>query len=306
MKRINSGLILSLLAGWLIIVPGLVNPAFGAQEQAPLIKDFSSSLISKPPAKLMLDPFYQKYTDAMGIPVIASAAVSDTALLIARDIVIHMLSNRPDIRMALVESGQRIGIIGKDQQMSDIPEYKDFKKPQMGDRRLTAWEIANYDKVIGSVTDAEYWNKRARGMGGVYTTCGEENLLGIPGTRYFGEHILVHEFSHAIQRGIRAVDPILAQEIDQAYRDAMAIGHWKGQYAETNSNEYWCEGAQFWFWSNFAYKDGDRRIYSPADLREYDPRLYELLGRVYSNSHKAPMDVFYNHEARSAQPKKES
>jgi len=304
MKRFSSGIALALLA-CLVFVPGSSNPALFAQEQSPLIKDFTSPLISKPPAKLMLDPFYEKYTDAMGIPVIASAAVSDTALLIARDIIIHMLAERPDLRKALVESGQRVGIIGKNQQMFDIPEYKSLKTPALGDRRLTAGEIANYDKLIGSVTDAEYWNKRARGLGGVYTTCGEENLLGISGTRYFGEHILVHEFSHAIQRAIRAVDPQLAGEIDQAYRDAMAIGLWKKQYAETNSNEYWCEGAQFWFWSNYAYKDGDRRIYSPADLRAYDPKLYELLGRVYPSSHRVPMDVFYNYEARTAQVQKE-
>ena len=49
------------------------------------------------------------------------------------------------------------------------------------------------------MTDQEYWNRRARGMGGRYTTGAEENVLGYPGTRYFGEHILVHEFWHGIR-----------------------------------------------------------------------------------------------------------
>ncbi|MDH5384461.1 MAG: glycoside hydrolase, partial [Candidatus Aminicenantes bacterium] len=137
-----------------------------------LVKTINEELISKPPSKLMLDPFYEKYVDALGIPVIASAAVSDTALLVARDIIIHMLSERPDIRRALVQSRQKVGIIGHAQQMSDIPEYKNLKKPEFGDRRLTVKEIAEYDK-IRKMTDSEYWNKRARGLGGVYTTCGE-------------------------------------------------------------------------------------------------------------------------------------
>jgi len=282
-----------------IVLMLLASAAFLQVHESPdpretaLVKTINEKLISKPPSKLMLDPFYEKYVDAMGIPVIASAAVSDTALLIARDIVIHMLSERPDIRKALVRSGQKVGIIGRAQQMSDIPEYKDLKKPAFGDRRLTAKEIAEYDK-IQNMTDQEYWNRRARGLGGVYTTCGEENLLGIPGTRYFGEHILVHEFAHAMHRGIRACDPELADSIDQAYADAMALGLWKGQYASTNSGEYFAEGTQFWFWSNYAYKDGNKVVYSPLDLRTYDPRLYDLLSRVYPLSHRIPLDVYYN------------
>jgi hypothetical protein len=258
-----------------------------------LVKTINEVLISKPPSRLMLDPFYEKYVDAMGIPVIASAAVSDTALLVARDIIIHMLSERPDIRRALVQSRQKVGIIGYAQQMSDIPEYKNLKKPAFGDRRLTAKEIADYER-IRKMSHQEYWNMRARGLGGVYTTCGEENLLGMPGTRYFGEHILVHEFAHAIHRAIRTIDPELRDAINQAYADAMALGLWKGQYGATNSGEYFAEGTQFWFWSNYEYKDGDKVVYSPLNLRTYDPKLYDLLSRVYPSSHRIPLDVFYN------------
>ncbi len=269
----------------------------------PLITDLATYLISKPPLKLALDPFYEKYCDAMGIPVIASKEVSDTALLIARDIVIHMLSERSDVRLQLIREGQRVGIIGLNQQMSDIPEYKNLKKPELGDRRLTEAEIRNYEK-IRQMTDAEYWNQRARGLGGVYTTCGEENLLGIPGTRYFGEHILVHEFAHAIHRAIKIADPQLALAIEKAYLDAMSLGLWKGHYASTNSGEYWAEGTQFWFWSNYSYKDGDKIIYSPSDLRNYDPALYELLSHVYPASHQLPLDAFHRYNDKYGPPLK--
>ena len=53
------------------------------------------------------------------------------------------------------------------------------------------------------------------------TTGAEENLLGYPGTRYYGEHIFVHEFSHAIMGGgIRDVDPTMYAEIRTAYEEA--------------------------------------------------------------------------------------
>ena len=47
------------------------------------------------PASLGVSPFYTKYVDAQGIPVIASEKVPDDALLVARDIVNTMLATRP-------------------------------------------------------------------------------------------------------------------------------------------------------------------------------------------------------------------
>ena len=104
------------------------------------------------------------------------------------------------------------------------------------------------------MTDKEYWDRRARGLGGNPTTCAEENLLGYPGTRY---------------------------------------------YAETNANEYWAEGTQWWFWSNFEWFDAETRLQTPDDLKAYDPRLYDLLDRVYVDHH-IPMDVFYSRNIKPA------
>jgi hypothetical protein len=130
-------------------------------------------------------------------------------------------------------------------------------------------------------------------MGGNPTSGAEENLLGYPGTRYFGENILVHEFSHAIMDiGLRRADPALRDEIRAAYREAMQNGLWRGQYAAKNASEYWAEGTQTWFWSNYEYVDGDRRVQSPDDLKAYDPRLYALLERIYLDHH-IPADIYH-------------
>src|SRR5262249_4368445 len=153
--------------------------------------------ISAPPAELNLDPFYQKYTSALGIPVTSSEKVPDAALLVARDIVIHMLSKRTDIRQAMIENiHTRIAVMAIREMTTDLPEQRNWKKPARDDRRLTRGERENYDNGIGRMTDKEYWDRRARGMGGMrLTSCAEENLLGYPGTRYYGENIFVHEFS---------------------------------------------------------------------------------------------------------------
>jgi hypothetical protein len=273
-----------------------VAPAW-AQEK-PLIEDYARAAIAAPPQSLELDAFYQKYTDALGIAIVSSEKVPDDALLVARDIVIHMLAKRPDLREGMVGRKMRVCVMARSESTTDLPEQRDWKKPGPDDRRLTEGEKRNYERRIGRLTDKEYWDRRARGMGGNPTSCAEENLLGYPGTRYFGENILVHEFAHGIMDiGIWHTDPELHKEIRAAYKEAMAAGLWKGHYASTNPNEYWAEGTQTWFWSNYEYRDGDQRVQSPEDLKRYDPRLFALLARVYPD-HQIPMDVYHGKNLR--------
>lgn len=265
--------------------------------QNALIHDYVAAAVTAPPANVLADPFYTKYADALGIPVLSSEKAPNAALLVARDIVVHMLSRRPDLRDAMVAQRWRIGVMAQSEFTTDIPEHRNLKRPSFDE--VTDFERAHWDRV-SKLTDKQYWDKRARGLGGNPTTCAEENLLGYPDTRYYGENIFVHEFSHAIHQAIRMADPKLAADIEQAYRDAMALGLWKNSYGTTNPDEYWAEGTQFWFYSNYEYVDGDRRINSPVDLMRYDPKLYELLGRVYPDHH-IPVDVFYGKQIKANQ-----
>jgi hypothetical protein len=78
-----------------------------------LISDYVKANVGPVPESLGVSPFYRKYVDAQGIPVIASEKVPDAALLVARDIVNSMLSARPDIRKALVARRWRTGVIAE-------------------------------------------------------------------------------------------------------------------------------------------------------------------------------------------------
>lgn len=258
-----------------------------------LIGDYVKASIGPVPAELELDPFYKKWTDALGIAIVSSEKAPDAALLAARDIVNHMLAKRPDLRKEMVSRKMRVIVMARSESTTDLPEQRDWKKPSRDDPRLTKDEREHYDERIGKLTDKEYWDRRARGMGGNPTSCAEENVLGYPGTRYFGENILVHEFAHGIMDiGIRHADQDLFKRIRSAYQDAMKKGLWKGHYASTTPNEYWAEGTQTWFWSNYEFKDGDKKVMTPDDLKEYDPTLYGLLAEVYADHH-IPMDVYY-------------
>jgi len=266
-----------------------------------LAQNYSKLIITSPPDSLNFDPFYKKYANAYGIPIISSEKVPDAAILVGRDIVNYMLLKRMDIRKALINNGARVLIMAESEMEMDLPERRHWKKPAKNDRRLTPGERKNYDKPrgIASITDQEYWNKRARGMGGTVTSCAEENLLGYPGTRYFGENILVHEFSHNVMNAMRTADHALYSEIEPAYQKARAEGKYQGQYAINTVAEYWAEGSQWWFWSNYEFYDGETRVQSPQDLKDYDSTLFHILERVYAGHH-IPTDVYYGRNFRPA------
>ncbi len=260
-------------------------------ERIELISDYVSAVVGPVPASLELDPFYRKYVDAGGIPVVSSEQVPDAALLVMRDIINSMLMTRPDLRASMIERSWRTGVIGETEMTMDIPEYMDFKAPG----------ATRGDPMTQE--DRDFHANRSRGMGGNPTTGAEENLLGYPGTRYWGEHIFVHEFAHAIHRAVRDVDPVMNDEIRASYDAAMAAGKYlyasgRSHYATTNSGEYWAEGVQWWFFSNYGECfAGDIKVETPEEFASYDPTLSELISRVFS-THHIPMDVFHARRIR--------
>lgn len=263
-----------------------------------LLQDYVDFSVTAPPAELELDPFYRKYTDAHGIPVVTSETVPDAALLVARDIVKFMLADRPDLRKELIRKKWKLAIMAETEVTYDIPEHRKFRPlPLIDDERLTPQQRENYHRPggVGTMTGEQYWNSRGRGFGGEpngenTTSCAEENLLGYPGTRYFGQSICVHEFSHGIMRGaIYTVDPEYRQAVEAAYASAKATGLATAQgYPGNNFNEYWATGIE-------AYVFGSGR--GPDWVLDNDPRLYELVRQVIPAS-RMPGNVYIGRTRR--------
>jgi hypothetical protein len=268
-------------------------PALASAQRADaLLQDYIKLSVTAPPESLGLDPFYKKYVSAHGIPVVSSDKTPDAALLVARDMVQFMLANRPDLRAELIRKKWKLAIMAESEKTFDIPEHRKYRAlPKIDDERLTPQQRENYHKPggVGTQTAEQYWNARGRGFGGEpdgenTTSCAEENLLGYPGTRYFGSSICVHEFSHGIMRGaIYAVDTAYRRAVEEAYADAKAKGRASARgYAGNNLNEYWGTGVE-------AYVFGSGR--SPDELKEDDPRLYKLIAKVIPG-HAVPGNVY--------------
>jgi len=209
---------------------------------------------------LRLDPFYKKCTDYKGLPILSSDKVSDRALIEARYLIAQMLADRDDILEALNKRGVRFVVMAPTEMTTDVPEQR-------------------------NMTPRDYWDKRARGLGGRITSCGEENLLNLRGDRYRNENILIHEFSHAIHNfGLRRVDPKFDGRLRAIYKQAMEKGLWKKTYAATNHSEYWAEGVQSYFDCNAPPGGVHNDINTREKLEKYDPELFKLIDEVFKQS----------------------
>ena len=199
------------------------------------------------------------------------AAVEATA-----EIALAMIGHRPDVIAAMLDNGLRIGVIADTEVTSDMPEYSDI-----------------YDQFPG--VD---WDTRARGLGATLfiplSTVGEENVLCLPGDRYAGESIMVHEFAHTIHvMGLDFVDRTFTARLESIYEQSLNEGLWANSYAGTNASESFAEGVQSYFNTNLAGPAGGDGIHNDVDTRgelaEYDPALFALINEVFSEAGPLPL-----------------
>jgi len=210
------------------------------------------------------DPFYGKYYDVNGIPVMSSSAVSDTALAAACTIVAHMVSTRADVRETMIEQQMSVAVIGDGEVTTDVPEYSNL-----------------YQMFPGQDWDG------LRGVGATIlipvASAGEENLACLAGDWFAGENVLVQTFATSVLLGIEATDSTFDARLETAYRAAVAADKWRDTYARTNTIEYFAVGTQVWFDArpNVSPPDGNRNDINTRDeLRSYDPTLAALIGEV--------------------------
>ncbi len=224
--------------------------------------------VTAPPPELKVDPFYRKYVDAYGLPILSSGKVNDYALREAGFLVTEMLALRPDILKAMIKSGSQLHVMAYNEYTTDLPGWKWLEKEKRG---------------------KDYYDARARGMGGdlddPLCSCAEENLLGYPGDPYAAESIVIHELAHNIHlRGVVRVDPTFDRRLRKTYEDAMKKWLWTGKYASVNHHEYFAEGVQSWFDNNRPPDHDHNHVDTRQELIEYDPGLAALCREVFGET----------------------
>ena len=231
--------------------------------------------VAPPPASLGLDPFYRKYLDAGGIPVIASSDVDDAELYHARDIILAMLSDRTDLLAAMVANRFRVIIYENDgcRGPFQVPELRDDLPPG----RCT--------NTVGIAS--------IKGRANIYT--GEVLLvieaIGVaPAILPYCNFIFVHEFAHLVDYalsyqlpGASVFDPGFDARVRSAYSAAISAGLYQDAYAATSHLEYWAEAVTFWFLPDML----TGLVQTPAHvskLAHYDPQAARLVEEVFGDA----------------------
>ena len=207
--------------------------------------------------------FFSKEIEYRGIPIKAHRVVADEALIAAYDRLATEMAHLPVVAANLAGAGAELHIIGRNQVTTDLPEWQRDKHVPL-------------DEYNGLTRD-----QRTRGMGGLITSCGEENLLRLPNDRYRGRDICLHEFAHNIEgRGIPAS---LRARFDEQYLKSKEKGLWINSYAGSNPSEYFAELTMWYFGTHGDLgMTGPKPENGPEGLRKYDPEAYALLDDFYS------------------------
>jgi hypothetical protein len=233
-----------------------------------------------PPEKFKIDPYYTKFTFAREFTVLGSKNVSDEALLKANDTIRKMFAYRHDILKAIIADGVRLVVLGRQEKLSDLPEFKErIKAADFDDVRYLDYTPSLKLLVVP-----------------------EENVLGLPGEPFAGKCLVVSVFARTLYQvtGLRPVDPDFEkrrdkqqyelrvkrmdvefdQKLGKLYEAALGKGLWKGTAAARQPAEYWVAGVEAYF---DAAGDGqapnlaDRPITTREALKAYDPELYALV-----------------------------
>jgi len=254
-KLINglAAIVLVLMAS----VPAVVAADAGSAAARPKIT------VIDPPEK----DFFFKQLDFHGIPIKAHKVVADEALYAAHDrlalLFTNLLTKQPMVISNLVARGAALHIIGRDQVTTDLPEWRHDKGKA----------LAEYNGLTR--------DQRTRGMGGLLTSCGEENLLRLEKDRYRGRDICLHEFSHSVLNN--GCPREIKLRVTEQHQRSLDKGLWQRSYAGSNPDEFFAELTMWYFGTH-----GDLHMSGPKPengregLKNYDPEGYKLMDDFYS------------------------
>jgi hypothetical protein len=257
-RMVVVGVVLIFAVRW----PGV---SYTRAQRADLVVSNLHMKVIDPPEK----DFFSKELDFHGIPIKAHKVVSDEALYAAYGRLSLLLSNllekQPMVISNLVAAGAELHVIGSDQVTTDLPEWRHDKGKK----------LAEYHGLTR--------DERTRGMGGLLTSCGEENLLRLTNDRYRGRDICLHEFSHNIRT--HGVQREVRERLNEQYRNSLAKGLWQHSYAGSNPDEFFAELTMWYFGTH-----GDLHMTgpkpAPADgqegLKAYDPDAFALMDDFYN------------------------
>lgn len=233
--------------------------------------------VTAPPAKFRIDLYYTKFTWAREFTVVGRGA-SEAALLKANDTIRKAFAYRHDILKALIADGVKLVVLGRNERVADLPEFK--------------------GKGLDLLSREQGYSPETRTL-----VVGEENVMADPNAPGVGGNAILRVFAQAVydvtahrpvdpnweNRGrdvqqyelrVTRLDVRFGERVKALYDAAVAKGRWKGTAAIASPEAYWTEGLMAYFdatGQDFAPNDADHPITTRELLKEYDPDLFALV-----------------------------
>ena len=208
--------------------------------------------------------FYSKRLDCAGIPVKSSDRVADAALSTACARIQMMLMHIPNVRTNLCNANSEFHIIGRSEQTSDLPEFKQMKGKQYQ---------AHPDEPTME------FDERVRGTADVQACSGEENLLHFFTDRQRTKDICVHEFAHVIFN--TGFSESAREAVRHQYNSSRSKDLWRGNYARENADEFFAE-LSMWYFGTHGDQTATYVGVGRESLAKYDSGAYSLIDSLYS------------------------
>jgi len=187
--------------------------------------------------------------------VIAPDSISDDAVRRAAYLTDVLLSAVPEIRHHLSVNGMAVMLYD-----DELPPDLAFTSLRVDD----AYGVAGWTDRFPFVAADEY------------TLLCKTNII---------DEVLIHELGHIVELSLQMnVHTRLMLAYSRSVRDD---GLWRGDYADTNFQEWWAEGVEMYFNGYYLPWPG-RWVNTKDELREYDPRLYDLIDEVFNGFEWAP------------------
>jgi hypothetical protein len=237
-------------------------------------------MVSAPPKTEMfkdIDPWYTKFTWAREFTVVGRGA-SDAALLHANETIRRMFAYRHDVLKALMAEKLKLVVLGPNESVADLPEYKKLADKAMVDHTLRCLTYSPEMKLL---------------------VVAQENVLANPRDMYVGDSQVIRVFADAIYRVAGTREPIpnyrgnqqyelrlkrldadFDRVVTELFEKAKAANKWKGTSAVADKLAYWCAGVLAYF-DALGQDDAPNDFRSPVNtrekLKEYDPDLFAFV-----------------------------
>ena len=232
--------------------------------------------------KEMQEEFYNRYIDADGVSIVGNDHTPDKYFIMARNVLLIMMSKTPRLREPLRDNFYKIIVGGA--------SYH----PVLGERLDTIYLHYVPELLIaGGGWFKPSCNVGWQGWDHLFEQHTSSGLLKVRGycisPVFFGSHYphrtFIHELIHALEYVMFDIDPTFKERLEEAHRNAMDKGLWLEHIwrddIKLGYHEWFPEVLEIWFFNTGRGTKGwtvsEFIFESYQDFEEYDPVVTELI-----------------------------